>query len=246
MKTKALVRLLNRLAHFDADLELADIFGRAVRKRHLDPRRGEHLFAHLDGKKHKRLRARESNSHNRKLAANHLRNTLSAAYLKDLHEEVGAYFTDLLAAAARAGLDPDRLIGENKLDLTANEVLKCGSWDRVVQLVGRRLFRRLEDERSTEKLLIALDKKLDLGADASLRTAALPFFEIRHLLVHSDGVADEAFCRRYPQFGATVGERIDLTLKLVSDARAATFAMVADYDGKAVAKLNLLPEDTQP
>lgn len=246
MKTKIFVRFLNRAAHFDADIELVDVFALAVRNGAMASANGAQLFEGVDPRKHPRLANRQVSEHNRKLAATHLKRTLNAAFIKDLHEDVSSYFTDLLAAAARSGLSPDRLIGEHKMSLDANDLLRCQSWDAVVQLVSRQLFRRLEDEKSTIKLLTAVDKKLDLGVDATLRDEALPYLELRHVLVHADGIADEAFCRRYPSLTAVAGEKVELNSKLVMVAREKVVAMVRNYDECAVAKLGLPKEDLQP
>ena len=245
VKTKTYVRFLNRAAHFDADIELVDVFALGTRSGALVPASGTPLFEGVDQEKHPRLANRQAND-NRKLALTHLKRTLAAAFIKDLYEDVSTYLTDLLAAAARSGLSPDRLVGEHKMSLDANDLLRCQSWENVVQMVSRQLFRRLEDEKSTIKLLTAVDKKLDLGADATLREEALPYLELRHLLVHADGVADEAFCRRYPSLAAVPGEAIALNGRVVKAAREKVVAMVQNYDECAVAKLGLPNEDLQP
>jgi hypothetical protein len=70
LKTKYLIKFLNRAAQFDADLELTDIFSKASKYGHLT--NGDRLFECIDEKKHIRLAARKVCSHNRKLAVNHL------------------------------------------------------------------------------------------------------------------------------------------------------------------------------
>lgn len=183
MKTKYLVRFLNRAAQFEADLELIDVFFTASMAGQLAS--NQYLFKYVAPQKHVRLASRKVNRHNRELALNHLKGTIRAAFLKDIYEDVSTYITDLLAGAARAGLSPERLIGENKMSFEVNDVLKCGCWESVINLVAESLFRKLENERSTLKLLIAIDKKLNLGVPEKVIQDALPYLEIRHLLVHS-------------------------------------------------------------
>lgn len=244
MKTKYLVRFLNRAAQFEADLELNDVFFNAAIAGQLVSK--QFLFDFVNPQNHVRLASRKVNKYNRKLALNHLKGTLRAAFLKDIYEDVSTYFTDLLAGAARTGLSTERLIGENKMSFEVNDVLKCGNWESVINLVAETLFRKLENEQSTLKLLIAIDKKLNLGVPETIIQEALPYLEIRHLLVHSDGIADNDFCQRFPAIGATAGKSIELSYSLITAARTKITEMVVQYDQSAVIN-NVVPKcDLQP
>jgi hypothetical protein len=244
MKTKYLVRFLNHAAHFDADLELVDVFACAVLSGQLASKK--YLFEYIDPNRHVRLAPRKVNAHNRELALNHLKATLRAAFLKDIYEDVSAYLAELLEGAAKAGLSPDRLIGEHKISMEVNDILACRNWESVTNLIADQLFRRLENERSTIKLLTAIDNKLDLKVPEKAIQEALPFLELRHLLVHSDGVADDDFCKRFPLFGATPGQSIHLSYPLIATARDKIIDMVVQYDQCAVTK-KVVPEgDLQP
>src|SRR5262245_32113197 len=246
MKTKYLIKFLNRLAHYDADLELADILVQAARTGAIAARSGKYIFPFVDPTKHPRLAARKPTDTGRRIAIGHLMNTLYGAFIKDLYEDVGAYAADLLAGAARAGLSPDRLIGEHRMTFDANDLLRCQSWNGVVSMVSKSLFRAMENERSTARLLSALNKKLDLKVPDTSISAALPYFELRHLLVHADGVADEAFCRANPNFGATPGNAVVLTFQLVAGGRKCVVDMVTEFDRCAVLNGIVLREDLHP
>ncbi len=245
-KTKYLVRFLNRAAQFDADLELADVFATAVQSGRLFSPESRFLFDFVDPNKHSRLSNRKISDHNRNLALNHLKSTIRAAFLKDIYEDVAAYMVELLAGAAKAGLSPERLVGEHRVTFEVNDILKCGNWDNVIKLVADSLFRKIENERSTLKLLVAIDKKLNLGVPEKAIQEALPYLEIRHLLVHADGVADAEFCKKFPTVGAVAGETIPLSYFLVSTARTKTVEMVTQYDQCAVQKNAILDTDLQP
>lgn len=234
MATKPQLRFLNRAARFDADIELVDVFAIAVRKGDLTPVGGAPLLQHVDKRKHPRLAGQKPSDHNRKLVVAHLKKSINASYIKDLYEDFAAYLTDLVVCAARRGFSPDQLIGDHRLQIEANDLLKCGSYDAVLTLVGESLFRKLENLRSTKKLIESLDKKLGLGLDRALVDAALPYLELRHLLVHADGVADDAFCERFPDFGATPHEQIPLTSSTAGNARTAITRLVAHIDAKAL------------
>ena len=246
MKTKAYVRFLNRAVHLDADIELVDLLAGAARAGHLHVPGSKHLFAHITPLRHPRLTARESNDHNRKLAFTHLKATLCTSFLKKMYEDTTRYLCDILESAAKNGLDPNRLIGEHKTSFDANDLLACKSWDSVVKLVSSAVFRKLENERSTKDLLQKINGKLNLGVEQSAIDKALPYFEMRHLLVHADCLADKAFCDKFPSFGATPGKRLPLGYQTLKSARTAVFGLISEVDAKVIQNNVAWPKDLQP
>jgi hypothetical protein len=246
MKTKSHVRFFSRAAHLDADIELADVFKIAIGQGALTANPGQYLFDHVNAQQHPRLASRTVSVHNRTLAANHLKATLCASFLKDIYEDMTQYLLEILEAAARHGLDPNRLIGEHKVSLEANDILAAGSWPNIVRVVSQSVFRKLEGERSTKNLLQKINTKLGLGVTQATIDAALPYFEIRHLLVHADGKADQKFCSAFPAFGATAGEKISLDHGILQEARVAIFALIDEFDQKVVAKNVVAASELQP
>lgn len=247
-KTKYYARFLNRLAHFEGDVELVDVFRSAVYGGRLSRPSGGFLLEHVRPERHPRLAAREANQHNRTIALTHLKRTVHASFIKDLYEDFAEYMTSLLAGAARRGLSPDRLIGEHKISIEVNDVLGCGNWAKVVELFSRNLFRRLEEEAKKSgvtKLLSSLDVKLGLGVGEEVRRAALPYLELRHRLVHADGIADERFCKSYPEMSATAGEPIQLRYERIVSARDAVEALIRRFDECAVQKSIVPMEDLE-
>jgi hypothetical protein len=245
MQTKALVRFLNRAARFDGDLEITHVVGRAIEAGLLTPQGGESIFVGVDSVHHPRLAKQKPSDHNRKIVATHLTKTVRVAYVKDLYEDLASYLTDIVLCAARKGFSPDQLIGEHKLTVDANELLKAGSWESVLRMIAESLFRRMEGMRSTSKLIESLDKKLGLGLSPDLVAAALPYLELRHLLVHTDGVADESFCEKFPQFGAKPHEQIPMSHTVVCAARQAVTALVLHVDERLIAAGLVLNDDQQ-
>jgi len=245
-QTKFLVRFLNRAARFDADVEFVDIVASAVKKGLLHDPKSSDIFKFVDKRKHPRIVKHKSSDHNRGLAVAHLKDTVHSAYIKDLYEDASEYVASLLGSAARKGLDPGRLIGEHRMSFEANELLALRDWDAVVQFISRSLFRKLESEQSTKKLLDALDKKLALKVDPTIVAAALPYLDIRHLLVHADGVADDTFIKAYPGFGLKAGDAFTLDWKLVHEARTTITALVHHYDERALSAGVVATPDIQP
>lgn len=234
MKTKAYVTFLNRVAHYDADLELVDVLKGIVRAGQLHNPDSEFLFDQVDGDRHPTLARRTPTDNGRTIAINHLRATVYSSYLKDLYEDVTAYLRSILRCAMENGLDPGRLIGEHEIKLKANRVLSTGNWDTLIGLVSSSVFRLLENERDTKGLLEKMSKKLNMEVDEDKISAALPFLEWRHFLVHADGVADEKFCQAYPTFRVKPGNRIPLRWARIQTARSAVMALIEEFDMKVV------------
>jgi len=246
MKTKSYVRFLNRSAHFDADLELADIVRTATSRGALTRNNGRRLFDYINPQRHPRLAARANNANSRDSAVTHLRTTLHSSFIKDLYEDVTIYFRDVLEAAAMNGVSPGRLVGQFDITFDAKVILTAGNWTNVVALVSQAIFRQIENKRNTKDLVAAMNGKLGLGIAQAVIDAALPYFELRHLLVHSDGIADQKFCRSFPNFGATAGQRILIDNGVIQNARTSILALIAAFDQAIVANNVVAQTELQP
>ena len=244
-KTKYLVKFLSRAAHFEADIELADVLAIASGTGVLSATDSAYLFDAVSPDQHPRLASRKSNDHNRRLAVRHLKASLCASYIKDLYEDFSEYMQDILEAAARNGINPNRIIGSHKINVEASDLLAAGNWNNVVHMIARSIFRKLEDERNTKSLIHAMDSKLGLGLDQAKLDAALPYFELRHLLVHHDGIADQDFCQRFPLFPASAGNKISVEFNAVKNAKIAVIELAKEFDNKVVINQVVSLTDTQ-
>lgn len=242
MRSKALVRFLNRVARFDDDIELIDIFANAVAAGDLTPSVSTQLFSHIDSSRHPRLAKARPTDHNRGLVVGHLRKTVYSSYIKDLYEDFTEYLNELLVSAFRKRLDPAQLRGEYKVLVAADELLSCQDWDCALQMIAAAVGDRL-DAMGNHKKLAFLNKRLGLAIDSDLITSAMPYIELRHLLVHMDGKADVAFCSKNEILGAYPGESVKLSEKTTRDARMAITALVEHIDARAVDVGILLDED---
>lgn len=242
MRSKALVRFLNRAARFADDIELVDVMVKAVEAGDLASPSGGYLFRHVDSDLHPRLARAKVTEHNRGLVMGHFRKTVYSSYIKDLYEDFAQYLNELLVSAVRKGLAPERLRGEYKVLVAADEILDCATWDDALERLATAVSDRL-DALGNHKKLAFLDKRLGLDIDAELVERALAYVELRHVLVHMDGRADSAFCAKYPSFSARPGEQVKLTELTTKDARAAITDLVEHIDLKAVAAGVLLDDD---
>lgn len=244
MRSKALVRFLNRAACFDDDLELVSVISHAVRNGDLSPELGDSLFVHVDALEHPRLTKTKVNDNNREKVIGHLRQTLYAAHIKDLYEDFVDYLAEISQSVMRKGIKSDAVRGDFKLQLPASLILECGSWEAVLEAVHDALEERLK-ALGTHKTVEFLDKRIGLGLDASLVEVAFRYLDLRHLLVHEDGRADERFCSSHPDFLATPGRTIKLHPTVTREARQAITALVEHVDARAVSAEVLCLDDMQ-
>ncbi|TLM98675.1 MAG: hypothetical protein FDZ75_01820 [Actinobacteria bacterium] len=234
---------MNRAARFDGDIEFVDVVYAAVRAGDLTCT-NEVLFARIDPSLHPRLAAQKPTDDNRVHVAAHLRKSVWASYIKDLYEDFSEYLAEIVRAS-RGGFRPERITGSHTVSVDAREILDCGSWDGVVELVTDSVFRRLSGLSNTKRIVQALSDLLGLEIDAGLVEAAQPYVELRHLLVHTDGVASRAFCDSFPEFGAHEGEGIKLTADTVRNARSAITELVEHIDRRAIEAGLILDNDMQ-
>jgi len=116
----------------------------------------------------------------------------------------------------------------------------------VLEHFSAELFRRLENERSTAKLIASLGTKLNLQLDSSIIEAALPYLELRHILVHRDGKIDREFAAKHPQFNLHEGDEFSLDYPEMIKARNSIHALVAHIDGKVVQNTLCPKDELQP
>lgn len=233
MKTKALVKFLNRVVHYSADVELVDVFAVSAEAD------SNFVFKGVSPEKHPILAGRQNSDGARQQAIRHLKSQVVGGLVKDLYEDVTLYLTDVIECVARHGFDSDRLVGEHSFKLEVNDLLKLGSWAGVTSLVSQKLIRALEEERSTMKLIQKLSSKLGLRLESSCIEAALPYLEARHLLVHRDGIVDahfELLAKRAGLEVAAVGSKLSLDYRFARAAGRSVQALVEAIDASLVSQ----------
>lgn len=241
MTTKAFQRFNARVVAYDSDLELADVLiGRFLNTPNSAVSVGEALSARNDA--YEILHSRVNSRNSRNILGRHLKKTIYGAFMKDLYEDFADYVSSSLSRAALAGIDPARFVGEIKLDLHAVEIIAAGSWENVVRLMSDKIFRALENERSTIVLIEKISRRLGLNLNGEVLSAAMPYLDARHILVHRDGMVDEIYTNKYPQVPIQSG-RILLNFALISEARTTVRALARHIDEQLTVMGLVRPQD---
>lgn len=235
----------NRLIHLNADLELIDIIDVSIKEGLLQPT-DEKLFEKLSKQKHPVLVHRTPSRENQQLAMNHLRQSVFSSYIKDLYEEVYDYLKSVLTEAAiRAKVDPERLIGEHRIEVKVTDILQTDKLQSLIEDIVSKVFRKLENERSTTALIAKTCNKLNLEIDETIQSSAIYYLEIRHQLVHADGKADAEFRATHPDLEYTADHYIDLRYKLIKKIKKAILDFINEFDKQAIEKDLVLPHNVK-
>lgn len=241
MKTKAYQAFHTKVIYFDDDIDLIEVIRLSILNGDLTDPTTQFALKNIDPSVHIHLKRRKNSDGSRSLIANHLRQTVYSSYVKDVYEEVTQYLRTILVQAAENGFDAGRLIGEHSTKIDAKVVLAAGNWKDVARLIADSVFQALEAEKSTLKLLNKISTKLALGVDQNLIDAALPFLEVRHFLVHTDGKVPTEFTRDNPQIPVKAGY-LKIDYKFVDKLRNAVKKLMREFDERVVLANILKPD----
>ncbi|HAS6309210.1 TPA: hypothetical protein I7213_21160 [Vibrio vulnificus] len=245
MRTKAFHSFESKLAYFDDDIEFIDIIRLNVVAGEMTDISSQCVFKKVDPNRHNHLSRRRNSEGSRKLVVEHLRSTVYSAYIKDVYEEVTDYLRTILEQAAEKGFEAGRLIGEHSFKLDAKDVLAEGDWSHVSKKIADSVFQALEAEKSTLKLIEKIINKLALSIDRQLILDALPYLEVRHLLVHADGKVSQEFKSKYPKIKLK-GDSVFINYVFIDRMRKAVRPLIAAIDAQVIANQIVDTCYTQP
>jgi hypothetical protein len=230
MQTKVYQRFIARVAEYESDLELANVLIGDFIVQTPDTQSTIAVALNSNVLTHIRLNSRINTRQSRKIVGLHLKKTLYGSFMKDIYEDFGEFIRNTLVMAALAGVDASRFVGDSRIDIKVSALLATGSWEALIRAVSDELFRSLENEKSTLKLVDKFNQKLGLGLDNAIIEAAMPYLDARHIIVHRDGRADNAYKGRYPTVVLVGGDRIKLDFLFVNEARTRICALARHID----------------
>ena len=246
MRTKAFHAFEQKLIYFEDDIEIIDVIRKSIIDGLLTDNGSQYVLKNVNPTKHSHIARRKNSDGSRRLIIDHLRATLYSSYVKDVYAELTHYFKTILNKAAENRFDAGRIIGDHHFNVDAKSILELGTWENVAHLISNSVFQSLESEKSTLKLLKKIAKKLALKINDDLINNALPYLEIRHFLVHSDGKVTTEFKKKYPKIKTKSNKTIQLDEKFIRQMRDSVKDLVAAYDKEIISANLLKAEDTQP
>ncbi len=132
--------------------------------------------------------------------------------------------------------NPMVVVGKAPGSLQYPDIVKLGTYEAVAEKMVSNVFRKLEDERSTVKLLDRILDHTGVNTDPNQKETALMHLEMRHLFVHNHGKADEGFVARY---GAAIrvanGQKLPTKFKTARNGIHAVDTLLKDIDTQLIA-----------
>jgi hypothetical protein len=242
MQSKALHRFKERISYYEADLELADLLSRTFKKtKNTDDKLGVALGGNEES--HPKLDNRVNSQRTRDILAGHFMMSFLTAFIKELHEDFSEYLATILNRAALAGLKPEQLVHDAKIDIQAKQILEAGSWEKVISAISEKIFRSLENERNTKKLVEKIGGRLGLKLKPNILEGAMPYLDARHIFVHRDGSPDKYYTDSYPTIKLKNG-KIWLDLGFARSARHHIILLAEHIDSLLMTSGLLRPQDS--
>ncbi|MCF7861583.1 hypothetical protein K9M79_05035 [Candidatus Woesearchaeota archaeon] len=150
----------------------------------------------------------------------------------ELYKAFTCYLKDLLAEFFEN--DPIKIAGKaQNSHLSFFQIVELGSYEKISDQIISSVFRKLENERSTSKLLEKILNHTKISIDDQKKFDGLMYLEIRHLIIHNNCKADDNFKNKYRNHVAIDSKgKISMTFDLVYKAIISITDLAKDIDEK--------------
>ncbi|PHR66987.1 hypothetical protein [Alcanivorax sp.] len=134
-----------------------------------------------------------------------------------LHTHFSEYVKGLLSEIYHH--DPLRVVGSHGGNIPYKKIVELGDIEAINREMIESVFRKLENQRSTQKLLDEILSKGNASVDEAVKKTAMAHLEMRHLFIHASGIADGEFVSKYGDIVPAIsGEKLPLGYPLVESA----------------------------
>lgn len=123
------------------------------------------------------------------------RNRLNQQALIDIYRAFSYYMKNVIAELSHQ--NPLKMQGllSNKADksMTYPDIINLGTYSAIITDMANKVFRSLENMRSTTDMLDKLLNLTQANINQSIKEDALLYLELRHLIIHNNSRADNKF-----------------------------------------------------
>lgn len=233
-ETKALFSFKCKIDKFIEDLDVVDVICLEENLAKLTP--PQHIDYPFCGVRHNHigLSKLKNKSAHRTLVSNHLRQSIYSAFIKDIYEEVTIYLNKVLYECSRNNINPYMLVGNTKIEVNPVDILKCTDIDSVYSHITNLIYKSIEQERSTQALIQKFIKKINIEINQELINSSVSLLNIRHILVHTDGIPNDKFKERNPDIEIRPNGRIKLTYSLSIRIKNAALGLLSAIDKQLI------------
>ena len=149
----------------------------------------------------------------------------------------GEYFRNILKDIYRT--NPLLVVNKAPGSLAYHEIAKLGSYDTIADFMVNQVFKKLEGEKSTRKLLDKVLANTGVSVPDDVFDNALMYLEIRHLLVHQMGHCDQSFYEKYHEIfpgNLHIGGKFPISIGFVRKGLNEVTKFLTEIDAQLVSK----------
>lgn len=193
-ETKSFQRYRGRIEHLEQHMQAVDVcISLALEATRKNPSDSKNVLEAL-GKKHAKYSRLKQPVGEGPRIFNFSKSQSFEHSLIALYRYFGEYLRNILEEMYAK--DPLAIVGKvtgSSSSLQFHELVSLGSYDAIIKKMIDTTFRRLEDERSTTKLLEKVLNHTKITIDEKIKEEALRYLELRHLFIHNNGRCDAVY-----------------------------------------------------
>jgi len=155
----------------------------------------------------------------------------------ELYNAFSVYMRNILAEMYAH--NPLQIVGKCKggQSFTFIDIVKFSTMDKIQDEMINKVFRSLEDERSTVKLLDRILSHTDIQLNVDQKKKALMYLQMRHLFIHNNGNADALFVSEYEtQITIRANGKLPTNFDTVNNAIQAVYSLIETIDKELIAR----------
>lgn len=148
------------------------------------------------------------------------------------------HFTEYLRSLLREmyHVRPLDVVSKAQTNIRFDEVVRLGSYEAICDHMVDQVFRSLESQRNTRKLLSKILDKTGVEISRPVLQDAIMYFEMRHLIVHNSSLVDKVFEQNYGNLlDVKTGRKLKIDIGTAKRALKAVEALCVHVDRGLVA-----------
>jgi hypothetical protein len=181
---------------------------------------------------------------------NDVKRTFSTSRIKINEQaiiELYTAFSDYIYAVIREMEESDSkksilgLVDGKESSLSFDEILDLASYEKVLDKMANKIFRRFTNEKSSTKKMEKVLKVLNIEIPEQIVNEALLYLDVRHLIIHNNSKADQGFMDRNHNNEIKIGKngKIAINYALSSTAIEKVTELCKAFDAAIIANTNV-------
>lgn len=138
--------------------------------------------------------------------------------------------------------DPKMVVGKAPGSISYHDIVDLSNIEDIINRMIDDVFRRLEGERSTIKLLDKILQHTGVALTEATKSKALAYLDLRHLIIHQQSKIDDKYVAAHGHIlDVAEGAKIPLRFQTAEDAIKAIVSMIDDIDTQLIGSRHVMP-----